>query len=330
MLAETFTAEQISSIHQAFVLGLEHFDLQAKPEALVVWEDNDTIIIQKYFLAKAVQGLSPRSLAFYKSVLSVFFNTVGKHVKDISVDDVRLYIAHKKVQGCTDKTLNNIRRTLSSFYSWCAEEDLVETNPMRKVKMIKEKFKPEKALTELQMEEIRNLQLTLRERAIIEFLYATGCRISEATALNIHDINFEAGSVEVLGKGNKTRMVYLTPRALVSLKNYLNSRSDECEALFVHDPEGSGGIAKYLYRDKEIGRISPDGIRGLFKKWSKKLGYRIHPHLLRKTVATAALKNGMPIEQVQKMLGHKDITTTTIYAQTVDSEVQSAHQKYVH
>lgn len=324
----------IKEIEDIVCVCLADYDITPKETHLVVFDDGDGELMRRYFLAKAVQGCTRNTAETYNTILSAFLRDSQRHFKDVSTDDVRLYLARKKIQKASDSYLATIHRTLSSFYGWCASEGLIEKNPMPRVEKIKVRKKEETALTDEQMETLRYAARTKRERALIEFLYSTGCRISEAVNLNITDINFESGEVSVLGKGRKWRVVYLTQRAKFALQDYLKERTDKSEALFGYDysacPEhlmGEGNIV--LNKTGLDGRLTKDNAEQILRKLGRRCNIKLHPHLLRKTVATIALTKGMPIDQVRQMLGHESIATTTIYAQTKQADVKAAHEKYV-
>lgn len=287
-------------------------------------------IIKRYFLGKAIQGCTPKTAETYGHILRTFFDTTGRHVKDVVPDDIRVFMARKKIGGVSDSYLALIHRTLSSFFTWCASEDIIEKNPMARVEKVKVRKKVEAALDDEQLEMLRYIVKTKRNKAIVEFLYSTGCRVSEACSIKRSDINFDEGTIEVLGKGRKYRTVYLSKRCKFALQDYLNSRTDGLDALFVSDfSNAKGGLEAYQNQHVGVQPLQPAGMRDLFKAASRKCGFRVHPHLLRKTVATHALKRGMPIDQVKTMLGHESIATTTIYAQTQQEEVKHSHEKFV-
>ena len=328
-------AELIQHIESVVVLSLEDYDIAQKERALIVYERTDTEIVNRFFLAKAVQGCTEHTLELYKRNLQQGFLTINKHIRDITADDIRIYLAKKKMQKASTSYLANIHRTFSSFFAWATAEEWVEKNPMLRVEKIKIHRKPEAALTDEQMEMVRFACKTPREKALVEFLYSTGCRVSEATALNIADIDFEHNECQVLGKGKKYRTVYISLRAKFLLLDYLKSRTDDNPALFVCDFQNCPGFkdgkgaGKVVFDKFGITRVDKGSVEQLFRRMSKRVGFRIHPHLMRKTVATQALSRGMPIEEVRVMLGHESISTTTIYAQTKEEAVRNSHKKYV-
>lgn len=327
LLLGLIPVESVAGVIDSVSVAMKDYDLQHKETAIVVYDDGDRHIFKKFFVAKAVEGLSTNSLAYYNTIISSFLNKVSNHIKDISTDDVRVYLATKKIEGVSDNTLNNIRRVLSSFFSWCHTEGIVQKNPMLRIKSIKQVKKIRKPLSEDDMEKLRYAATTKRNRAIIEFLYSTGCRVSEMINLNRDNIDIEGGQVDVLGKGKKYRTVYLSSRCKITLQDYLHSRQDDLDALFVSDWEGMHGAIAGRNIPK---RISRSAVESMLRHLGRKVDIaNVHPHRFRRTAATTALKRGMPIEQVQRLLGHESIQTTTIYAQSTNDEVKLNHEKYI-
>lgn len=330
---DRFSPEVINEIENTVFIILGHYEITEKEMRLVVFDNGDSEIVARFFLAKAIQGCTSRTAETYSAIIKYFLNGVRKHIVDITTDDIRIYLAKKKLNKASDSYLATIHRTLSSFFSWCATEEIIQKNPMLRVEKVRIRKKTEDPLTEEQLESIRYAARTKREKALIEFLYSTGCRISEAISLDRSDVNFETCEIDVLGKGRKWRKVYLTQRAKFALQDYLNSRTDKSPALFGYDYSMVPG---YLMNDRNMslkngldGRLTVSNAEQILRKLGKRCGIKIHPHLLRKTVATIALQKGMPIDQVRQMLGHETIATTTIYAQTKKEEVKSAHEKFV-
>jgi site-specific recombinase XerD len=319
--------EDIPAVLDSIVCAMQPYELTEKEQSLVLYDHGDEKIVQQFFVAKAVEGLSKNSLTYYFTILRCFFRDTGKHIKDMDTESVRLYLARKKLDKSSDATMNNIRRVLSSFFTWCLEEDLIERNPMLRIKGIRQVKKLKKPLTDDDMELLRSTAKTRRNRAIIEFLFSTGCRLSEMIGANRDDVDFVNGQIDVLGKGRKYRTVYLSSRCKTVLKDYLDSRTDNLEALFISDWEGfinPGGL------DTTPRRIGLSAVGLMLRNLGKRAGIsNVHAHRFRRTAATTALHRGMPIEQVQRMLGHESIQTTTIYALSTDDELKLSHKKYI-
>lgn len=319
--------DEIQSVLNIVSYVLNDYDLSIKETAIVVYDDSDKQIFQKFFVAKAVEGLSQSSLKYYNVIISNFLVKVGKHIKNIETDDVRVYLACKKLEKVSDNTLNNIRRVLSSFFSWCTEEGIIDKNPMLRIKGVRQTKKIRKPFTEDEMELLRSAAKTKRDKAIVEFLYSTGCRVSEMISVNRSDIDLVEGQLDVLGKGRKYRTVYLSSRCKIALIEYLDTRNDNIDALFISTWEGFGN--KNI-QNRDLHRMSRSAVEIMVRTLGKKVNIEnVHPHRFRRTAATTALKRGMPLEQVQKFLGHESIQTTTIYAQSTNDEVKQSHERFM-
>lgn len=325
-LIEHFSTEQVNRIVDIITLALVRYDVEPKSSALVEYKADDIEMLQKFFVAKATEGLTQKTLCYYKAILDKALKTIKKHIKDITTNDVRAYIIGLKFRGCSEATQNNERRVLSSFFKFLNAEGEIESNPMLRINNIKESKKLKKPLSEVELETLRLHAKCLRDRAIIEFLYSTGCRVSEMCALDIKDVDFEKSEVVVFGKGKKYRTAYLTPRCAIYLKEYLDKRTDNLPYLFTNiSPER-------LEQHKLIplGRLSITLVETMLRKLGRRLGIKnVHPHRFRRTCATMALHRGMPIDQVRQMLGHENLQTTTIYAEENSEVVKQSHQKYL-
>ena len=325
-LMEVFSAEQVNQIVDIITVALVRYDVEPKSFALVEYRADDIELLQKFFVAKATEGLTQNTLRYYRTILEKALKTINKHIEDITTNDIRAYIVTIKFSGCSECTQTNERRVLSSFFTFLLAEGEITFNPMLRVNKIKESKKLKKPLSEEELETLRMHAKSLRDRAIIEFLYSTGCRVSEMCALDIKDVNFEKGEVVVFGKGKKYREAYLTPRCVLYLKEYLNKRTDNLPYLFTNlSPER-------LNRHKHIpiGRLGVDLVEQMLRRLGRRLGIEnVHPHRFRRTCATMALHRGMPIDQVRLMLGHENLTTTTIYAEESSDVVKQSHQKYL-
>ncbi len=316
----------IQIILDIVAISLDGLRLERDTKEIVVYDQSNEKILRKFMVSKAVEGLSERSLKTYNTAITMFLQSCNKRLCDVSTDDIRVYLAYKKINNASGNYINLIRRSLSSLFQWCVDNEVMKANPVKKIKSIRVEKKLRASLSEDEMETLRFKAKSIRDKAIIEFLYSTGCRVSEMCNANRLDIDFENGKITVLGKGKKYRNVYLSPRCKSVMKEYLNSRVDKDAALFVSNPDRFGG-------NKDIGevtRLTSSGVEVMLRCLGKKCGIEnVHPHRFRRTAATLALKRGMPIEQVQKMLGHESIETTTIYAQSNMDDVQASHNKYV-
>lgn len=316
----------IQSILDIVAISLDGFRLERDSKEIVVYDQNNEKMLKKFIVSKAVEGLSERSLKTYNTAITMFLHSCNKLLCDVTTDDIRVYLAYKKINNASGNYINLIRRSLSSLFQWCVDNEIMTTNPVKKIKSIRIEKKLRTSFSEDEMEILRCKATNLRNKAIIEFLYSTGCRVSEMCNANRSDIDFENGRVTVLGKGKKYRNVYLSSRCKSVLREYLNIRVDKDAALFVSIPQRFGRTENI----GEVSRLKSSGVEVMLRELGKKCGIEnVHPHRFRRTAATLALKRGMPIEQVQKMLGHESIETTTIYAQSNMEDVQASHNKYV-
>lgn len=328
----------LARIKAKFAVILGAYKIEPKEKALVVWtEGKNEYFIKRFLLAKSVAGRTPRTLKRYGNDLRRVFQSIGKDVDTITALDVQTYLA--TVLAHSSKVYaDNQRRTLSTFFNWMHREEIIARNPMNKVECIKIQKKAKSAFTEMDCELIRDHCRTAREKALVEVLLSTWCRVSEVVSIKIMDI--EEDRINVLGKGQKYRDVYLTAKAQVAIRNYLQERKDTNPYLFPKrrtDITGKGRkefVSKNWYKNPEYVDAIEPADKGAIEDMTKKLGKRAgvedcHPHRFRRTGATMALRRGMPIEQVSKILGHENLATTQIYLDIGKEEVAAAHRKYV-
>lgn len=271
-----------------------------------------------FISAKRIEGRSEKTLAYYKNTIEKMLESVGKGVSQIRTDDLREYLSKYQEEHSSGKvTIDNIRRILSSFFGWLEDEDYIVKSPVRRIHKVKAGKVIKDTYTDEDLEEMRDKCDEIRDTAIIDMLASTGMRIGEMVLLNRQDIDFAERECVVLGKGDKERIVYFDARAKLHLKQYLDSRVDDNDALFVS--------FKAPYQRMTIGGIE-SRLRGL----GSKLGIeKVYPHKFRRTLATMAIDKGMPIEQLQHLLGHQRIDTTLQYAMVKQSNVKNAHRKYI-
>jgi len=328
----------IRSVSSIVDLSLSRFDVREKEMAVIIYDAGDTDLVKKYFISKAVQGCTEQTMVTYRRALSFCLNKIQKHLKEITSDDIRALLAWLKINGKSSAYIALNQRTLSSFFTWCEKNGYITPNPMDKVERTKVRYRPEEALTLEQMEMVRSAAGTKRNKAFIEMLYSTGCRISELCALDRADVDWEKLEVQVLGKGKKYRTVYITQRAKYAYLEYEKVRTDKSPALFGYETEspwsGKAQLHVLMARqgkvyDPDKGRLEPGVAAKMIHDIGKSLGFRVHPHLIRKTMATQAMMRGMPIDEVRIMLGHESIATTTIYAQTLKDNIKDSHLKYL-
>ena len=326
MVAEGIGQDSIIKVSDIIESELCKYELKPKETAIVLHDKTDIEIFQRFLFSKVASGLSERTIKYYTFALKRFFFKIGKHIKDISADDIRLYLSYLRAGGVTNVSIDNERRVISSFFAWACLEDIIVKNPSLRVSKVKAKKIVKKALTEDELEMLRAAAQTDRDKAILETLYSTGCRVSELVAIDKQDVDFDNREVIVTGKGNKERKVFLSARCIAALKSYLTKREDKNPALFVTQYERLRGIGL----SRGINRLKQSGVEVMIRNLGKKAGIdNVHPHRIRRTSATLALRRGMPIEQVSKMLGHEDLKTTTIYATSTVDDVKLSHSKYI-
>ena len=272
-----------------------------------------------FISAKRIEGCSERTLAYYKATIEHMLSIIVVPLRQVQTDDLRSYLAEYQLRNnCSKTTIDNIRRNLSSFFSWLESEDYIIKSPIRRIHKIRTGSKVKETLSEECVERLRDSCLHIRDLAMIDLLYSTGIRVGELVNLNIGDINFEERECIVYGKGNKQRRVYFDAKAKVHLKRYLEERIDYNEALFVT-------------LDSPFERLKISGVEIRLRKLGQlaSLDQRVYPHKFRRSMATRAIDKGMPIEQVQKLLGHQQIDTTMHYAMVNQSNVKISHRKFI-
>ncbi|SDB49889.1 site-specific tyrosine recombinase/integron integrase [Butyrivibrio sp. INlla16] len=274
--------------------------------------------IELFLSAKRIEGRSDKTLAYYRSTVEKLVVKIGKAVNRITTDDLRKYLADYQEEKKSSKvTIDNIRRILSTFFGWLEDEDYIIKSPVRRIHKVKTGKTIKETYTDEELELMRDSCAEDRDLAIIDMLTSTGMRIGEMVLLNRDDVNFTERECTVLGKGDKERIVYFDARTKMHLQNYLNGRDDNDPALFVS-------------LNSPHSRMSIGGIEVRLRKIGNGLGIqKVHPHKFRRTLATMAIDKGMPIEQLQHMLGHQRIDTTLQYAMVKESNVKLAHKKYI-
>ena len=298
---------------------LKDFDLvEAKCEFDVKQSQENSILLMNFLASKHVEGCSERTIMYYHSTIDKMLNVVNKKIEFISTDDLRKYLAdYKDNNNASKTTIDNVRRVLSSFFSWLEDEDYILKNPVRRIRKIKTKKVVKEVISDENFEILRDSCSNVRDLAMIELLASTGIRVGELVNLNIDDVLFNERECVVLGKGDSERIVYFDAKTKIHLLKYLENRTDNNPALFVSfkKPYKRLGINGVERRIRELGNGAN------IKK--------VHPHKFRRTMATNAIDKGMPIEQVQKLLGHVQIDTTMQYAMVNQSNVKISHRKYI-
>ena len=274
--------------------------------------------LESFLTAKRIEGCSEKTLSYYQKTIETMLSNIGKTAQQITTDDLRQYLTMYQVQrGSSKVTIDNIRRILSSFFSWLEDEDFIVKSPVRRIHKVKTAKVVKDTYTDEALELMRDNCTTERDLALIDLLASSGMRVGELVTLNREDINFNERECVVIGKGNKERLVYFDARTKIHLQNYLDHRTDGNPALFV--------TLKAPYHRLMIG-----GVETRLRELGKRLNIpKVHPHKFRRTMATTAIDKGMPIEQVQQLLGHQKIDTTMHYAMVKQQNVKLAHRKFI-
>ena len=301
-------------IQQRIVIALDQYEIQKRVTDVVVADPNDNEnVIKRFMVAKAVAGRSKKTIEQYARAVRKFIGFVNKQLLDVVPDDFRAYLAHRMIDdGIRGITLVNERSFISTFYDWAVSAELVMRNPIRMTDPIKVPREPKKSFTEIGVEKIRSACKTLKEKAIVETLFSTACRVSELTSIKTADI--DENRVMICGKGHKYGQVYLTSKAMYAIDQYVGSRKDD-------NP--------YLIPGTKKRGMSNMGVEKILKQIGERAGVDdVHPHRFRRTAATMAFRRGMSIEMVSKMLRHNRLQTTMIYLDISDEELMYQHKKY--
>ena len=310
-MAEYLSVSQMKKLQEVILRNFSEKEAEKK-------EISNDDFLKMFLDAKRIEGCSDRTLNYYKITVEHFISQVKNRVRKITTEEIREYLSnYQKRNNCSNVTIDNVRRNISSFFSWLEEEDYILKSPMKRIHKIKTKTVVKSIISDEGIEKLRDNCKEKRDLAIIDLLYSTGIRVGELVNLNIDDIDLEGRECVVYGKGDKERRVYFDAKAKVHLKEYIDERTDTNEALFVT-------------LDAPHNRLKISGVEIRLRKLGKSLGLeRIHPHKFRRSMATRAIDKGMPIEQVQKILGHSQIDTTMQYAMVNQENVKISHKRYI-
>ncbi len=303
---------KLSKVLETILQGLDTDTLEAEAKL-----DSDSLLAA-FITAKKLEGCSEKTLAYYQKSIEAVLQAIGKEVRQITTDDLRAYLtSYQATNGVSKVTIDNVRRNLSSFFAWLEDEDFIIKSPVRRIRRIKTAKVIKETYSDENLEVMRDRCTNERDLALIDLLASSGMRAGELVKLNRADIDFEERECIVLGKGSKERYVYFDARAKIHLQNYLAARQDDNPALFVS--------LRAPYRRLQIG-----GLEIRLRQLGKRLNLpKVYPHKFRRTMATAAIDKGMPVEQLQKLLGHERIDTTMHYAMVKQQNVKTAHRKYI-
>lgn len=307
--------EVVTTVQDILVIELQEYEVQERCTDVSVVDDIAEKLLKKFIATKRIEGISDSTLKRYYDMNEQLLQFLKKPIYEITTYDLRFYLSMRRQEGrLSNRTLDGMRRCYSSFFSWLSAEGLIGKNPCAALAQIKYRKTVKKPYSATDMEKLRQACENSRDLALIDFLYSTGCRVSEVSGLDVSDIDFEKRECVVLGKGNKERIVYLSPVAGMHLQEYLQKRKDISESLF----SGKGGK-----------RLGKNGIEAVLKRLGEKAGVEnVHPHRYRRTLATNLLDRGMNIQDVAAILGHADLKTTQIYCYVSQSNVKVAYAKY--
>ena len=310
-MSEYLSVSQMKKLQEVMIKAFSREEAEKKTI------DNEEYL-KRFLDAKRIEGCSERTIQYYRVTIEKMLKNITEPVRKITTESMRSYLSdYQKMNDCSKVTVDNIRRNISSFFSWLEEENHILKSPMRRIHKIKTNQQVKEIITDEDIEKLRDKCICRRDLAMIDLLYSTGIRVGELVNLNIDDIDFEARECVVFGKGGKERKVYFDAKAKLHLLKYINGRTDENPALFVT-------------LDAPHDRLKISGVEIRVRQLGRSINMtRIHPHKFRRTMATRAIDKGMPIEQVQKILGHSQIDTTMQYAIVNQNNVKNSHQKYI-
>ena len=311
-LGSKLTYEDMGALTEALENELASYDLNQTEARAADVETGE--LLEEFLAAKTVEGKSPRTIAHYRYLLGRMFEAVNMPIRDIMVFTLRRYLAKLKADGLQDVTIEGVRCTICSFFGWLHRENLLPMNPAANLGPIKCEKKVKKPLSAVDIEHLKEFCETIRDRAIVNVLLSTGCRISEVCGMNRDSVDFANLECTVLGKGNKQRVVFIDDVTAMLLRRYLMERTDESEALFV---------------GKGTKRLTPAGVRFMLNKVAERAGVEhVHPHRFRRTLATSLVDHGMPIQEVANILGHEKLETTMKYVYINKANVKNDYRKY--
>lgn len=312
------TEEQLGILEETLYNTLQKVEVTPTTEEFDAREKANNKLLDSFISAKRIEGCSSKTIHYYQSTILAFLATLKKPINIITTNDIRTYLAeYQEKRNSSRVTIDNIRRIFSSFFSWLEDEDYLNKSPVRRIHKVRTESLVKEVLSDEDMETLRDSCKEIRDLAMIDLLASTGMRVGELAQMNRNDIDFQERQCVVFGKGDKEREVYFNARTKIHLKRYLDSRTDDNPALFVS-----------LFAPHS--RLTISGIEVRLRHLGKQAGIaKVHPHKFRRTLATMAIDKGMPIEQVQKLLGHVKIDTTLHYAMVNQTNVKMAHRKYI-
>lgn len=312
--------QHLKQLHMVLEIILSQYDMTLKDSHTFLngFEPPNDSLLERFLSAKRLEGCSANTIRYYKATINRLLESINEPVSCLRTDDLRTYLSnYEQTNQCSKANVDNVRRILSSFFSWLEDEDYIMKSPIRRIKKIRSAKTVKDTYSDETLEKLRDGAKCIRDLAMIDLLSSTGMRVGELVNLDISDIDFEHRECVVLGKGNKERPVYFDARTKIHLRHYLATRTDSNPALFVS-------------LQKPNNRLRVSGVETRLRSLGRQLGLgRVHPHKFRRTLATRAIDKGMPIEQVQRLLGHAKIDTTLMYAMVDQGNVRASHKKYI-
>ena len=317
-MQDSLTDEQLQKLENVLAINLHGLEVKEECTQLVTSERHWERILKMYIASKRLENCAESTMIAYKRCISMLFIGLNKKIHEITTNDLRYYLAmYQEQRKISLSYLETLRHYISSFFTWATDEGYINRDPSRRLRRVKVPQKLKKPYTAEEREHLKDIAKTERDVAIMELLYSTAGRIGEVVSINREDVDFPNREIVIYGqKGKKERKVYLTEGCIYHLKKYLASRTDDNPALFVVDR-------------KPYNRLQREAIQTMLRKLGTEAGIHAHPHKFRRTLATVAIDKGMPIEQLQKLLGHQRIDTTLQYAMVKQSNVKIAHRKYI-
>ena len=315
-LVNHFSAEQVTLISNIAIKALANYEVTERCTDLVPLDDANERLLKRYRACMIVDGKSRHTIYQYTYTIARLSNALQKPFTDMGIHDIRYYLAVEQDRGLAASSLENTRSYISAFFQWMTDEEILQRNPLKALKPIKTPKEIEDPFSDVEIDALRSTCRNLKERALIEFLLSSGVRVEEASNMKVENIDFGELTVHVVcGKGGKDRITYITSVAARYLKEYLHERPYECETLF----------SNHLRT-----KIKPGGIRHILNKLGERAGVNnVHPHRFRRTLATSLANRGMEIQDIQRILGHSDISTTMRYVKVTDKKVKASYQKHI-
>lgn len=318
VIKDVLNDEQLKLVNSSIKDVLAKYEINKKASNEERREKENTELLETFLSAKKIEGCSDKTIHYYQSSIVKLLKGLSKSIKEICTNDIRRYLAEIQEKNNLSKvTIDNLRRIFSSFFSWLEDEDYIAKSPVRRIHKVRTDTLVKEVLSDENIETLRDSCKESRDLAMIDLLLSTGVRVGELVKMNRADIDFQERQCKVFGKGNKEREVYFNARTKIHLQRYLESRTDDNPALFVT-------------LSKPHTRLTISGVEVRLRKMGKVVHIdKVHPHKFRRTLATIAIDRGMPIEQVQKLLGHVRIDTTLHYAMVNQQNVKIAHRKFI-